>query len=380
MRMHFRVKNFDRYVGFFVILALILVILSLVFIARGQKWFEKRYYYSVAFHKVQGLKAGTPVTISGMEVGSVKTLRLNPQSKIDLTLEVLATYKDHIRQDSLATITSGLIGGKTVEITVGSPNEPPLPDGATIPSQEPRDLTDILKDIDIKTPLKKVNEALDNIKSITEKLNSPQGELFTTLRNVEFITGQLKTGQGNIGAILQDKNMHREITEVIASVHRSTAHIEETTQNASRVSRELPRIMAEVDQSVQEIPKIVEDVKKTTSDLPRIVEDVKQATAGLPQVMENVQKATGDAPAITENVKEITQDVKVITGNVKKVAPDIPPFLATTQESLEEAEKLIVGLQNHWLLRGSMPKGREDTPVAISQRESPYEKKGEALP
>jgi len=44
MLMHFRIKHFDRYVGIFVMLALALIIVTLVFISRGQKWFEKRYY------------------------------------------------------------------------------------------------------------------------------------------------------------------------------------------------------------------------------------------------------------------------------------------------------------------------------------------------
>jgi phospholipid/cholesterol/gamma-HCH transport system substrate-binding protein len=358
--MHFRIKDFDRYVGIFVILALALIIVTLVFIGRGQKWLEKRYPYKVVFNKVQGLKPGTGVTISGMEVGSVKSLRLNPQSKVDITLEVLETYRDYIRKDSQATISSGLLGGKTVEISVGSPNQPALPEGATLPSQEPKELTDILKEIDVKAPLKKLDEALENVKSITEKLNNPRGELFTLLRNVEFVTSQLKNGQGNVGAILQDKRIHREIVAAVESIHRSAAHIEETTQNASKVSRDLPQLFSEVDRAIKEVPRILEDVKKATSDLPRVMGDV--------------QKAAGDAPAITENVKEITKDVKVITGNVKKASEEIPDFLATTHESVEEAEKLIESLQNHWLLRGSMSRVQRDTPIEVSQRESPYEK------
>lgn len=361
MQMYFRIKHFDRYVGIFVILALALVVATLVFIARGQKWFEKRYHYSVVFNRVHGLKPGTGVTISGMGIGNVKSLSLNPQSKVALTLEILETYKDYIRKDSQATIISGLLGGKTVEVTVGSPEQPLLPVGGTLASQEPKELMDILKEIDVKAPLKKVDEALDNLKSVTEKLNNPRGELFTLLKNVEFITAQLKNGQGNVGAILQDQRMHAEITAALESISRSAANVEEITKNASNFSRDLPKVTAEVDRTLKEIPKIIEDVKKASADLPK--------------VMEHVQKATEDAPAIAENVKDITKDVKVITGNVKKAAPEIPGLLTTTHESVEEAEKLIQGLKNHWLLRGSMPKVRGETPVEISQRESPYEKK-----
>jgi phospholipid/cholesterol/gamma-HCH transport system substrate-binding protein len=365
MRMHFRVKHFDRTVGIFVILALAVFIVTLVFIGRGQRWFEKRYHYTVVFNKVQGLKPGTGVTISGMEVGAVKSLRLNPQNKVELTLEVLETYKNYIRKDSQATIASSLLGGKTVEIIVGSPNQTPLPEGANIVSQEPKELTDILKEIDVKAPLKKLDETLENVRSIAEKLNDPKGELFTLLKNVEFVTAQLKNGQGNVGAILQDKKIHGQITGTVAAIRRSAANLEEITQKASKVSQDLPQLFSEVDRAVKEVPKILEDVKRTTSDLPKVMGDVK--------------KAAGDAPAITENVKEITKDVKVITGNVKKAAPEIPDFLATTHESVAEAEKLIQGLENHWLLRGSMPKVQKDTSLAISQRESPYEKGGKTL-
>ncbi len=363
MLMHFRVKDFDRYVGFFVIFALTILIVTLVFIGRGQKWFEKRYHYTVVFNKVQGLKPGTGVTISGMEVGTVKSLRLNPQNKVELTLEVLETYKNYIRKDSQATIASTLLGGKTVEVTIGSPNQTPLPEGANIASEEPKELADMLKEIDVKAPLKKLDETLENVRSIAEKLNDPRGELFTLLKNVEFVTAQLKNGQGTVGAILQDKKMQRQITAAVEAIRRSAANLEETTQNASQVSRNLPQLFSQVDQAVKEVPKIVNDVKKATSDLPKVMGDV--------------QKAAGNAPAITENVKEITKDVKVITGNVKKAAPEIPDFLATTHESVADADKLIQGLQNHWLLRGSMPKVPGDTPLAVSQRETPYEKGGE---
>jgi hypothetical protein len=53
----------------------------------------------------------------------------------------------------------------------------------------------------------------------------------------------------------------------------------------------------------------------------------------------------------------------------------VPELLATTNESVEEAERLILGIQNHWLLRGSMPaKGQPGVSLGVSQRESPYER------
>jgi len=354
MQMFFRVKHFDRYVGILVVFAILMAVVALVFVGRGQKWFAKRSPYKVVFSKVQGLKTGTPVTISGMEVGNVKSLRLNPQSKVELMIEVLQRYQGNIRQDSQAAIAMALIGGKTIEITVGSPEKPPLPAGSTIPSLEPKDITDLLKEIDVKGSLKKIDDVLDNLKSITHKLDDPKGPLFRILGNLEFVSSQLKNGQGGVGAILQDPKMHREINAAIAQVRRSLSNVDEITRNAAQVSQTLPPLMGEVDRSVKEVPKLIEELKKALAELPPILEDVKRTTA--------------HTPAIAENVKEIT-------GNVRKASPQIPELMTTTQETTEDTDKLIQGLQKHWLLRGSMPQA-EPSP-ALGQRESPYEKIGE---
>ena len=354
MQMFFRVKHFDRYVGILVVFAILMAVVALVFVGRGQKWFAKRSPYKVVFSKVQGLKTGTPVTISGMEVGNVKSLRLDPQSKVELMIEVLQRYQGNIRQDSRAAISMALIGGKTIEITVGSPEKSPLPPGSTIPSLEPREITDLLKEIDLKGYLKKIDEVLDNLNSITHKLDDPKGSLFRTLGNLEFVTSQIKNGQGSVGAILQDPKMHGEINAAIAQARRSLSNVEEITRNAAQVSQNLPPLMGEVDRSVKEVPKLIEELKKALVELPRILEDVKKTTA--------------HTPAIAENVKEIT-------ANVKKASPQIPELMTTTQETTEDTDKLIQGLQKHWLLKGSMPKG-EPSP-ALGQRESPYEKIGE---
>ena len=364
MLMHFRIKHFDRYVGFFVLLAFIGLILALVFMARGQKWIETRYRYAAVFNKVQGLKPGTLVTISGMEVGSVKSFRLNPLGKVEVNLEVLESYKNYLRRDSRVTIVSTLLGGKTVEITMGSPGQPALSEGEVIPSQEPKELTDLLHEIDVQTPLKKVDEALENLKSLTAKLSSSEGELFTILKNVQFITTQLREGEGSAGAILRDKKLYREITAAAESANRSAAHVEGITEKAAEIASELPAMVQQVNGRIQDIQGILGDVKKATTELPPILKDVKRVTA--------------EAPAIAGNIKDITHDLREITGDVKKVTPELPDFLHQTQQTVEDADKIIGGLQNHWLIRGAIPPSPGDAPIAISQRRNPYEKKGDA--
>lgn len=364
MIMHFRIQHWDRYVGIFVLLAILILITSLVFVARGQKWFEKRHRYIATFAKVQGVKPGTPVTISGMEVGSVNSFRLNAEGKVEIQMDILRSYKDFIRKDSEVTIATALLGGKTVEISRGSPDLPPAAEKQVLPSQEPRDLTDFLQEIDVKAPLKKVDEALENLKSLTARLNSPEGELFTILKNVEFISAQLKEGRGSAGAVLRDPKLYREAAAAAEAANRSAAHIEEAAANAARISRELPAVVQQVDGRIREIQGILGDIKKATAELTPILENVKQTAA--------------EGPAIAANVKEISREMREITGDVKRTTPELPELVHQTRETVEDADQVLTGLRNHWLIRGWVSPSRQDSPVEISQRQSPYEKKGDA--
>jgi len=363
MIMHFRIQHWDRYVGIFVFVALLLLIATLVFVARGQRWFEKRHRYVATFAKVQGLKPGTPVTISGMEVGSVNSFRLNAQGKVEVQMDILESYKGFIRSDSQVTIATALLGGKTVEVSRGSPDRPPAAERQVLSSQEPRELTDLLQEIDLKEPLKKVDEALENLKSLTTKLNRPEGELFTILRNVEFISSQLKDGQGTAGALLRDRKLYREVTAAAESAHRSATLLEEITAKAAETARELPEMVKQVDGRIQEIQGILGDVKKAAAELPPILENVRQITA--------------EGPAIAANVKEISRDVREITGDVKKATPELPDLVHQTRETVEDADTIVTGLQNHWLIQRLISPSRKDGPIEISQRQNPYEKKGD---
>ena len=363
MIMHFRIPHWDRYVGIFILLALLILTATLVFMARGQKWFEKRYRYSASFAKVQGLKPGTPVTISGMEVGSVKAFRLNPLGRVEVQMEILETYKDYLRVDSAVTIATTLLGGKTLEIRMGSPSQPPLDEEAILKSQEPKELTDFLKEIDLQTPLKKVDETLENLRALTAKLNSPGGEVFTILKNVQFLTTQLREGEGSAGAILRDKKMYLEITAAVESAKRSAVHVESVTEKAAEIAKELPGVVHQVNGRIQEIQAILDEVKK--------------ATAKLSPILENVNRASVEAPAIAGNIRDITQDVRAITGDVKKATPEVPELVHQAQEILEDADKVMAGVQKHWLIRGLVPRTQKDSSIAISQRQNPYEAKGD---
>ena len=137
MIMHFRIRNWDRLVGLFAILALLILIATLVFMAWGQNWFEKRYHYRAAFAKVQGLKPGTPVTISGMEVGSVNSSAWIPRERWKSIWRSWRPTGNISAPIPRSPSPPPSWAGKRLRSAWARPDSPPPPKGRSSPPRNP---------------------------------------------------------------------------------------------------------------------------------------------------------------------------------------------------------------------------------------------------
>ncbi len=82
---------------------------------------ESKFYQTVVFSDVGGLKEGAPVRISGVNVGAVKEIAFISKPKasrrVRVTLSILSKYKKELDQYSQYSIkTEGLLGDKLIDI------------------------------------------------------------------------------------------------------------------------------------------------------------------------------------------------------------------------------------------------------------------------
>jgi phospholipid/cholesterol/gamma-HCH transport system substrate-binding protein len=90
------------------------------------------YTVTAKFDNIGDLKAGSPVTMAGVTIGRVESIRFDPKDyKAAVTLSIETQYSE-IPEDSDASIqTAGLLGGKYVGIGPGG-SETFLHDGGQI--------------------------------------------------------------------------------------------------------------------------------------------------------------------------------------------------------------------------------------------------------
>ncbi len=102
------------------------------------------YQLIANFSKIDGVKPGTDVRLSGIKVGSVRDVKLDPDTYLaSIHISIDDQYK--VPKDSVISVASeGLLGGHYVALEPGGEEEY-LADGDTFSyTQAPTSLTDLL--------------------------------------------------------------------------------------------------------------------------------------------------------------------------------------------------------------------------------------------
>jgi phospholipid/cholesterol/gamma-HCH transport system substrate-binding protein len=111
-----------------------------------------------------------------------------------------------IKQDSVATIeTEGLLGNQYLAISFGSAGKAEVRNGDTIASEAPLEMSDLLA----KTSglLDSSQQAIQNATRATANLDS--------------ISAKINTGQGTVGALVNDKQLYNNLEQTTATMNKT---------------------------------------------------------------------------------------------------------------------------------------------------------------
>ena len=113
-------------------------------------------------------------------------------------MTVEESFRPQIRRDSVATIASvGLLGDKSIEISVGSADEPEVGAGEVLQSEDPLTLTEV---IDQLQPIaRKVDSILTDISALTGTLTGKEAPVQRAIRSLGSILEKIDEGQGTLG-------------------------------------------------------------------------------------------------------------------------------------------------------------------------------------
>jgi phospholipid/cholesterol/gamma-HCH transport system substrate-binding protein len=295
-------------VGALTVAALVVLAVAILTVGKRQQIFIRHTKYRTAFSNVTGLQRGSPVRLSGVDVGFVDRIELSvdpAEERILVWFTVNEIYTERIREDSVASIkTIGLLGDKFLEVRGGTAAAPRILEGGEIPSKDPPEVEELVAGgEDLMANLLSISSSLKVILERTEAGEGLLGELTSiptdeekfsdmaksTLETLRTILARVEAGEGFLGRLLTDDEMADDLY--------ATAHSLRLT--GARFTRDLDR-----DDSAY--AALFKDPE--TADLLReSLTAFRDATRAMAAAMEELASGEGTLPRLMQE-KEFADD------------------------------------------------------------------------
>ncbi len=375
-----RLNRMERAVGWFVLVALVLMIVGFVYYlhntARRRGWFLQKITYQTCVSSGAGLKIGDPVKLMGFDVGEITAIIPNePDSYYNITIQFRVklddyNYPGYIWSDSKVRVNAGdLLGGRFLEITKGTDGLP------TILQPTNNTTTGVL--------LRKVMEELPRQRLKELKLQdaadaqqagrppSPDDQLLAR------ILAEMNTDARRHPAAYYTNDFRVNI--YFLDPVESPAVTERLDQLVTQVEKALPNILS----LTNKIGSVLDNGANLASNLNVVAVNAQPASSNLAQLaaqlrgpgalgewalgtngQRNLDAVLGNANTMVANtdtnlallVEKLAlslDNLAGITSNLNAQVQANTNMLGSISKAVVDADDLVQGLKRHWLLRSA---------------------------
>ena len=270
----------------------------LIFLLSGEGgFFWQRYGVKTVFGSIPGLKAGAPVRVAGVEVGTVEAVEF-VGDRVEVQMQVLKENRPRITSTSVATLGSvSLLGEAAVDITASSGGTP-IPDWGYVPSRRSTGLT-----------------------TVTDTATA-------SLEEATALMQDLRAGKGTLGRLFTDEQLYRELTTLVSSAEAVANNMNQGRGTIGRLMND-PAAARSLEGSLDNLQAMTARIRAGEGSLGKLLNDDSLATS--------LKNATGNLDAFTGRINRGE-------GTLGKLATDQELYNRLSSVS-ERLDKVVASLQ-----------------------------------
>lgn len=257
--------------GIFVAAALILFVVAVYLIGSKGNLFSPTKDVFSSFKDIRGLVVGNNVRFAGINVGTVKNIRIISDTSVVVTMSIREDYSKYIYKNSKVQIgQEGLMGGKIVLISSGTPETGVIEDNDYLVVAEGLDIQGMIAQA--QTMLREATQTVSNLNSVTDKINEGDGDiarllnrndlttqlgiatrkLNNSMSDVNEITRKVRSGQGDLGKLISDDAITDQLSGIMETLYATSA-------KASAVVEELQQTTHAINYGEGVLPRLLHD-------------------------------------------------------------------------------------------------------------------------
>ena len=293
-------KSHAGKVGLFVFIGIVLIGALMLNFSRGVGLFRPKYELSMRVRSVAGLKERSSVNLSGVQIGNVKSVKLDQKTKtVIVRLTILKEFPLH--NDSKFVIEQiGVLGDQFVIIYPGSPEAPLLKNGDEVIGAEPFNLNEVAQSAN------SLLKQFDHLGSTVEKAIGRLNDQILDARTLSNLSLTIENFQGLSGHAVG------LIDNASGVISNAGPVLTLSLTNLFEFSRRLEKVAMEVD----------ETIITNRMELNESMKNLRDATASLKQMSADLQSGKGLAGSLLKD-EELRAQVFATVNNLTMLSSNL---------------------------------------------------------
>ena len=248
----------------------------------------EEYKLHSTFDKALGLRPGTRVQISGVDIGQISNMTIIANG-VSMEFTIRKEFQNWITDSAevFAIRDQNVISARVINIDVRRGKGRVLQDGDYLPPGKAQD---------IETVLETANELLGRVNRLIDAADTLLGMAMDTGTTVGALFGS---------RLLYD-NLNRQLTRLDDITYTGMNALNKASSLMDTLQSDVPMLLNKVD-------------------------------------------------TIATNVSGMMDDVSGMVDNIGNVSTNLTDFISSSEETLENADDLMTGISNIWLIRRSIP-------------------------
>ena len=279
-------------VGTLLVISFFALILGIAWISGRQSGGDRLVVFAQA-PEASAVSQGTPVTLLGVEVGSVRRISLR-QDHVDM--EVVVSFEGQLPRDTRGEIkTSGFLGANVLALIPGVSTEI-LSSGDTITAAPAPGLNDLAGTLGDQAGrvLEQTRALLSD--SLISDVHSAAGSMAEGMEDVQVL---LDRQAATLAELIEALNVAaRELAE-----SASSPELDRTLANIDTLTARLAAAGDDLDSSSQSLASILRKVDEGDGTLGKMVND-GELYDRLTAATENIQVASEEIALLTRDIRE----------------------------------------------------------------------------
>jgi phospholipid/cholesterol/gamma-HCH transport system substrate-binding protein len=313
--------------GLFVLTGLITVAVLIFLFGSAPRLFTTRNAYTVLFDDAPGINPGTPVRRSGVRVGEVGAVELDPESgKVRVELLLQPSYTPRANEEP--TIAQGLLSGDTSIDFV--PREQP--------AGVPPDRTPVPPDVVLigRTPpgaqklIDPAQQSLDQIRRSLERLEKLEPKIEEAL---DEVTALARAGREFVPELRRTNDALREGVQGTRGLMAELRRTNETARSAFTTFNDLgTQLNTFVRDNQAQASKAIENISRTAEQASQVFSE--QNRKNIDAALQNIRRGTDNLEGISKRTEEVLTNLNTASKPLAERSERILRNLESVTENL----------------------------------------------